>query len=234
MGGERPKTLLPVGDHPPLLEHILSGLKTAGVDDVLIVTGFKSAEIEAYVAEHFSDLKVTYTFNARYASWGNFHSVRVALDQSPGMDVLIANSDVIVAPDVYRRVADAAGDLVLAVQERPNLDDEDMAVRIKNKRVVSIGKHLKKTLAQGEYAGVSLVRHEAAKLYGDIANSWEWKGDTGGYYEDVYAAMLEDIEARSVKINEDEYAEVDKPEDLPAAIAVIEALTASSGAPPGE
>ena len=227
MGGERPKTLLPVGDHPPLLHHILGGLKTAGIEDILIVTGFKPDEIQDYVAEGFPDLTPQYSFNARYASWGNFHSVRVALDQSPGMDVLVVNSDVVVAPEVYRRVASTPGDLVLAVQERMHLDDEDMRVRVESGRVLAIGKHLKGALAHGEYAGVSLLRPPAARLYSDIATDLAWTGRLHGYYEDVYAEMLGRIEARSASVGEGEYAEVDKPEDLAAAIAVIERLEAS-------
>ncbi len=224
MGGERPKTLLPVGDHDPLLDHILRGLKTAGIEDILIVTGFKPAEIQDHVAERFPDVSVTYAFNARYASWGNFHSVRVALDASPGMDVLVVNSDVVVNPDVYKRVAAAQGDLVLAVQERLNLDGEDMRVRIEGKRVTAIGKDLKRSLSAGEYAGVSLVRPAAARIYGDIANRWQWAGTTDGYYEDVYGESMADIDARYASVGDGEYAEVDKPEDLPAAIAVIERL----------
>ena len=226
MGGQRPKTLLPVGDHPPLLHHILTGLKAAGIEDVLIVTGFKPAEIQDYVTEKFPELAATYTFNARYASWGNFHSVRVALDQSPGMDVLVVNSDVVVTPEVYRRVAEAPGELVLAVQERQHLDDEDMRVRIEKGRVLAIGKHLKRALSHGEYAGVSLLRPPAAREYLMISDGQEWSGSLHGYYEDVYAEMLAKVDARSASVGAGEYAEVDKPEDLAAAITVIERLEA--------
>ena len=222
MGGNEPKTLLPLGDRDPMLFHILSGLKSAGVDDVLFVTGFKPQAIQDYIASHFSDLEPTYVFNARFASWGNFHSVRVALDQSPGMDVLVVNSDVVVHPDVYSRVVSSYGDLVLAVQKKRVLDDEDMRVHLQGDRIKGIGKHLKRAFSHGEYAGVSLLRPAAARAYGDVANRLEWAADTDLYYEDVYARILDLVEARAARVNEYEYAEVDTPDDVAAALAVVE------------
>ena len=222
MGGTEPKTLIPLGGREPLLFHILSGLKTAGMDDVLVVTGFKPQTIQDYVATHFEDLDVTYVFNARFASWGNFHSVRVALDQSPGFDVLVVNSDVVVHPDVYRRVVQTRGDLVLAVQRRRVLDDEDMRVHLDGEKVLGIGKDLKRAFSHGEYAGVSLLRPLAARAYGDVASDLEWRAETGLYYEDVYARILSRVETRAARVNEHEYAEVDTPDDVAAAVAVVE------------
>lgn len=223
MGGRKPKTLIPVGDHQPLLHYILAGLRTAGVDDLLVVTGFEPGQIQGFVDEHWSG-ETTYVFNARFASWGNFHSVRVALDQSPGMDVLFVNSDVIVHPDVYSRVAAASGDLVLAVQKRQQhlLNEEDMRVKLRNDRVEAIGKDLSRGKSHGEFAGVSLVRPTAARVYADLATNLEWRAATTLYYEDIYGAMIPTVDTRAAWVGPDEYAEVDEPADLDAATHVIE------------
>ena len=222
MGGGTPKTLLPLEEGEPLLHHILEGLRTAGITDVLIVTGHRPNEISGYVDEHSEGLEVTYVRNARFASWGNFHSVRVALDQSPGYDVLVVNSDVVVHPDVYANVAAAPGDLVLAVEKKRVLDDEDMRVRLTGDRVLAIGKHLKRAHGHGEFAGVSLLRHEAARRYLDVATQLEWANTVQGYYEDVYGRLMELVEVRAVAVEPGQYAEVDTPEDVPSALAVIE------------
>jgi choline kinase len=222
MGGETPKTLLPVAGHGPLLHYILAGLKTAGIDDLMIVSGHRPQEIRSFVTSEWGEEGVTFVRNMRYASWGNFHSVRVALDQSPGMDVLIVNSDVIVHPDVYSRVAASPGDLVLAVQQRLHLDEEDMRVHLDGDRVVQIGKSLPLRTSDGEYAGVSLLRPAAARVYNEISTDLEWRAQTHGYYEDVYGTMLAYVDARAARVGPNEYAEIDSPEDVPAAAAVIE------------
>lgn len=222
MGGATPKTLLPLNDEQPLMSYILEGLRTAGITDLLIVTGHRPDEIQAYVDQHSSGLEVAYVRNARFASWGNFHSVRIALDQSPGYDVLVVNSDVVVTPDVYKRVNETSGDLVLAVEKRLVLDDEDMRVRLQGDRVLAIGKELKRAYSHGEYAGVSLLRPDAARSYLDISTELEWANRIDPYYEDVYGEMMADLDVRAALVSEGEYAEVDTPDDVAAAVSVIE------------
>lgn len=224
MGGRTPKTLLPLDDHEPLLHYILTGLQKAGIDDLLVVTGFEPEQIQDYVNERWDEDKVTYVFNARYASWGNFHSVRMAIDQSPGMNLLVVNSDVVVHPDVYTKVAKAQGDLVLGVQWRPThlLDEEDMRVRLDKDRVRAIGKDLSMAHSHGEFAGVSLLRPPAAAVYSNIATNLEWRAATTLYYEDIYAAMIPRVDVRAALVPGEQYAEVDEPGDVAAAVQVIE------------
>lgn len=222
MGGREPKTLLPLDGDRPMLHHILSGLAVAGIRDVLVVTGFMPQKIQDFVGSSGIDIDVAYVRNARFASWGNFHSLRVALDQSPGFDVLVVNSDVIVHPDVYARVASTHGDLVLAVQKRLVLDEEDMRVRLDGERVLRVSKALPRGVSHGEYAGVSLLRPAAARLYLDEASRREWVADTDGYYEDVYDTIASRLDTRAAVVGDDEYAEVDTPDDVAAARRVIE------------
>jgi L-glutamine-phosphate cytidylyltransferase len=222
MGGIRSKALIPVPEHEPLLYYTLHGLKKAGIDDLVVVTGWQTAEVQDYVVHHRGPEGVMFIRNARYASWGNFHSVRVAVDQSPGFDLMIVNCDIVVHPEVLTRVARTPGDLVLAVEQRYRLDDEDMRVRVDERRVRAIGKDLPMRLSHGEFCGVSLLREEGQRLYREIATGIEWQRHSSLYYEDVYAAMLERVDARAAEVLPGEYAEVDLPEDMPGAAAVID------------
>ncbi|CAN5700172.1 hypothetical protein BH18ACT15_BH18ACT15_03370 [soil metagenome] len=221
MGGRGVKTLFPVGEHRPLLFYILNGLEQAGVDDVLVVTGFRPRDVEAFVAEHAGRLGTSFVRNARYATWGNFHYVRMALEGSPDDDVLVVNSDVVVHPDVYRRVARSEGDLVPALEQRPDLDAEDMRVQIEGGRLMGIGKDLDMAVSHGEYDGVSLIRPPAARLYTEHCTRLEWAGCTSVYYEEVYQRLLGDVDGRAVAVAPGEYAEVDTPDDVPGAAEVI-------------
>lgn len=224
MGGKEPKTLLPIDGREPLLHYILAGLKRAGIEDLLVITGFGPTQIQDYVNERWSEDNVSYVFNARYASWGNFHTVRMALEQSPGMDVLCVNSDVIVHPDMYAKVAQTPGDLVLAVQKRQphRLDQEDMRVHLEGGKVRGIGKDLPMALSHGEFAGVSLVRPAAAQHYLSVATNLEWRAATTFYYEDIYGTILPRVDARATLVPGDHYAEVDTPDDVEAAAQVID------------
>ncbi len=220
MGGIEHKSLLPVGSHEPLLYYLLGGLKKAGVEDLMVVTGYRSQDVQEFVSKYWES-ETTYVFNARYASWGNFHSLRLAIDQSPGFELLAVNCDIVVHPDVMSRVLSQRGDLVLAVERRLRLDDEDMRVDLKGSRVAGIGKHLKRARSHGEFCGVSLIRPPAAGPYADVASDYEWRGRSDVYYEDVYADIVDRVDVRSAPVNAEEYAEVDAPDDLPEAEAII-------------
>ncbi|MEA2460620.1 MAG: hypothetical protein QOH90_797 [Actinomycetota bacterium] len=222
MGGATPKALIPLDDHGPMLQYLLDGLKKAPIDDLLVVTGHRASDVEEYVTERWTDAPVTFVRNMRYASWGNFHSVRTALDQSPGFDLMVVNCDIVVNPEVYRRTIEQHGDLILAVQKRKRLDQEDMRVQLRGDRVLGVSKNLKMPRSHGEYAGVSLLRGEAPRVYSDICSRLEWQAQTHGYYEDVYDKMLSIVDSRASDVHEGEYAEVDTPEDVAAAVQVAD------------
>lgn len=235
MGGKTPKTLIPLDGKGPMLQYIIEGLKEAPVDELLIVTGHRHTEVEEKTKDLWGEERVTFLRNMRYGSWGNFHSVRVALDASPGFDLLVVNCDIVVHPDVYKRVIQTKGELVLAVQKRQRLDDEDMRVQLDGERVRSVSKKLIKAHSHGEYAGVSLLRGRAQRVYQDIASSLEWQGsapdsrtgpmsepETDVYYEDIYNQMAEHVDARAASVAAGEYAEVDTPEDVQDAVAVVD------------
>ena len=221
MGGAAHKSLMPVEGHEPLLYYMLAALKSAGISDLMVVTGHAASEVEEYVAKYWEQ-EATFRFNPRYASWGNFHSLRVAIDQSPGVNLLAVNCDIVIHPEVLTRVLQQSGDLVLAVEKRLRLDDEDMRVRLAGDRVIGIGKDLTRAHGHGEFCGVSLLRSTAAATYQDVATQVEWRGDTHVYYEDVFAGMLDEVDGRWAAVNPGEYAEVDEPVNVAQAARVIQ------------
>ena len=76
------------------------------------------------------------------------------------------------------------------------------------------------------------MEYWGASAYSQIATDWEWDANTAGYYEDVYAAMLDRVDARAAFVRGDEYAEVDTPDDVPDAVTVIVNNRAAWGAAP--
>ena len=148
--------------------------------------------------------------------------MRVAVDSAPADDLLVVNCDVIVHPEVFRRVLDTPGDLVLAVEKRLKLDDEDMRVHLEGDSIRGIGKHLSRAHSHGEFCGVSLLRRDARRLYQETSTDIEWSSETSIYYEDVFARMFGSLDARAAYVNQGEYAEVDEPSNVASANAVIE------------
>jgi len=141
-----PKCMLAVNGHP-LIFHTLKALRGAGCADVVVITGHLADRIEAPGCRK--------VHNTDYENNNILHSLMYARDYLDG-DVLVTYSDIIVEPEIYRRLATASGDIVVVVDTdwegyyegrsgHPASEAEKASVEITRERqgrVVVIGKHL--------------------------------------------------------------------------------------------
>lgn len=101
MGGDRPKVLFEAADRP-LLEWVLSALSDAGVDDCVVVVGFRKEDVVA-------KLPTGVRWAEQSPQLGTGHAVRCARAsfQDEGGDLLITYGDMpLVSAETYRRLAD--------------------------------------------------------------------------------------------------------------------------------
>ncbi len=104
MGGDRPKVLFEAAGKP-LLSWTLSALSDAGVNDIVVVVGFKKDEVVAMLP---TDVR----WAEQSPQLGTGHAVRCARDAFPGeVDSLIVTcGDMpLVSADTYRRLARLRG-----------------------------------------------------------------------------------------------------------------------------
>lgn len=139
------KPLCPVAGRP-LIDHALDGLAEAGITRAVVVTGYGADAIEAHLAGRTWPLEVT---AVRSRDWRlpNGVSVLAARPLVEG-DALLAMCDHLVAPALYRRMAqNGAGDgLALGIDRRLGhrlVDPNDVTrVLTAGDRIVAIGKGL--------------------------------------------------------------------------------------------
>ncbi|MCX6821357.1 MAG: sugar phosphate nucleotidyltransferase [Candidatus Aenigmarchaeota archaeon] len=93
-----PKTLIKVEDKP-ILGHILTNIKQCGIEDVLIVTGYKDELIHKYVGNGSKwGLNVNYCHNKSYNTTENIFSVDLAAHELEGDDFVLINADDLFSP----------------------------------------------------------------------------------------------------------------------------------------
>lgn len=130
-----------------LVGHAIHGLAAAGIERVIVVTGYRAEDVEGHIA--LSQWPVDVRF-ARTPDWRqpNGVSARAAATVLDGEDALLVMCDHLVEPALYARLAAAGAGpgLRLGIDRRlghPWVDPEDVTcVATKAGRITAIGKGL--------------------------------------------------------------------------------------------
>lgn len=188
----------------------------------MVVTGHGDRQVRDWWASTPRPLRVQFVHNPRYADLNNFHTVEIAcLEAAPGR-LLVLNSDIVFADQVVADAEAAGGDLTLAV-EAGRVDEEALKVRLVDGHVRELGKHISPADAHGEFIGVSLLSDLGRERYSAAAREARDGGETTLYYEDVYSRICDAVDSRVSNVTAATWAEIDAPEDVPAARQVVQA-----------
>jgi choline kinase len=213
---ELPKTLLPVAGEDTILDLTLANLRTAGVDEAAIVTGFAAEQIEARAPalERRHAVRLELVRNDR-PEWNNAYSLWVARHVFAD-GALLVNGDTVHPPAVEETLLAArGGGLVLAVDDVKPLGREEMKVLLSPEGGLErIHKEVDPAAAHGEYIGLALIEPDVAEPLADALEA-TWRHDTTLYYEDgfqVYADAGGPV--RAAPIGAVDWVEVDDFDDL--------------------
>jgi glucose-1-phosphate thymidylyltransferase len=122
---ERPKGLVEVAGHP-LLTHCFETLRALGIDELVVVVGYRGEQIVSYYGDRFGDLPLTYASQTERAG-----SADALLSAEPRMDLdadaalLVLNGDNVCRAnlgDVIDRHRDSNADATLLVDEVSRAD----------------------------------------------------------------------------------------------------------------
>lgn len=212
-----PKTLLPLSDGRTILDLALANLGSAGVEDVLVVTGFAAERIEERVPEleRRHRVRLELVRNERAEEWNNAYSMWLAREAF-GDGVLLVNGDTAHPPSVEASLLAARGpDVLLAVDREKALAAEEMKVQLAEDGALHrISKDIEPAAAAGEYIGVALVEPTASAPLADALEA-TWRRDPSLYYEDGIQELADrGGEVRVAPIGSVDWVEVDDHADL--------------------
>lgn len=188
-----PKTLLPVDGEQTILDIALANLKQAGLDDVVVVTGFAAHRIDERKdeLERTHGVSLELIFNPKAEVWNNAYSLWVAREALRD-GVILVNGDTVHPVSVEESVLAARGpDIVLAADTEKALGEEEMKLHLTEDGFMDrINKALDPATAQGEYIGITLIEATAAEPLADALEA-TWKRDPDLYYEDGYQEFVD-------------------------------------------
>lgn len=221
-----PKCLVEVGALP-LLERALTSIEQAGVDETILVTGYRADRIDDFLARRAATMPVRTIFNPDYATTNNAVSLWCARELLTGTFVLL-DGDLLFEPEVLRRALAAEGDAVLAVERRKTLGDEEMKVLLHpDGTVAAVNKQVDPRAAVGEAIGISrfgagMGRRLFAQLGAQVA-----EGRTNLFYEKAFEELMAAGQPfRVADVSGLACMEIDTPEDLESARRMAERMSA--------
>ena len=153
----KPKCLLKVGERT-LLERTIDAMRQAGIQEFLVVTGYRGEMIRSFLEGYAKTCKVSFTFldNTDYEHNNNIYSLWMACQKVRGSEFLLMDSDILCDPAAVVRIAQEQTS-ALAVN-RHELGEEEMKVVVDaDSRITEISKTCRPEDAMGESVGIEKI-----------------------------------------------------------------------------
>jgi len=208
---DRPKCLIEVGGRA-ILDHQLDALATAGVLEVVLVVGCMQEMVRKHLSSRM-EFRFTYIVNEQYADTNTAYSLWLARWEMTD-DLVYLNGDVLIHPEVIRRLAGALAPEALAVERKPCGDEEVKAV-LDGCRITALSKTVSPTEAYGEFIGIArFSRRFGPAFRASLEEVIERDHLLKVYFELALERLLSDHELTAIDISDLPTIEIDFPEDL--------------------
>ncbi len=218
---EQPKCLIRFAGRS-LLDRQLDTLEACGVDEVVVVTGFRDDQIEASLARRSGGPRVRTLFNPFFKVADNLGSLFIAREELAG-DVLVWNGDTLVSEALMAKVvANASRDgICVTIDRKHRYDDDDMKVVADNDgRLRAIGKRIESGVNAESIGLLAFRGMGAARFREAIERAMRTSEGTTIWYLRVIHHLAQANDVWTLDIAGEEWGEVDFPEDVAGAEAL--------------
>lgn len=167
-----PKCLLEI-NQIPIIKHQINSFKKNGINDILVVTGYKSQMIHDLLND-----QVKYVHNPKFNEMNNIYSVWLAI-QKLHDDFICVYGDLMFDQEILEKCLKIKNDIGLMVES--NTRNETMKVLIDNKKIIAVNKKIEHKIANGNFIGMAKFSSKISKiLFNEIDELIT--NDVDGYY----------------------------------------------------
>ncbi len=221
-----PKCLLDVAGRT-ILEWQLDTLHQAGVDDIVVVTGYGASKVDNLIAGHYADRGVRTLYNSQYSVSDNLVScywARNEMDQ----DFLLLNGDTLFETEVVRQLLDSpVTPITVTINSKESYDEDDMKVILDQRRLVRIGKDLPVGRVHGESIGLIRFLGEGPGIFSKaLEDAVQDPESSGRWYLSVIDSLARHMAVMTCSITGLSWCEIDYQNDLYNAGSVMAASAA--------
>ena len=186
---ERPKCLLTVGERT-LLQRTVDAIITAGIDELVVVTGYRQQMIRDFLTAHYPAVTIHFIDNPDYAHNNNIFSLWLTRPYTEGKDFLLLDSDILFDPAIIPAVLKQEGS-ALALN-RHELGEEEIKVIVDNENhVQEISKVCSIEQAIGESVGIEKMTADySTALFTELEKMIEGEGLIDVFYEKAFERLI--------------------------------------------
>jgi len=217
---DRPKCLIEF-EGRSLLDWQLDVLAANGIEEAVVVTGFRDDQIEASLARRTGGLTVRTIYNPFYKVADNLGSLYIAREELAG-DCLVWNGDTLVSKALMARViGNKQAGICVTVDRKDGYDDDDMKVVEEGGRLKAIGKRISEGV-NAESIGLLAFRVGGSERFRKaIEQTMRTPEGTTIWYLRVIHHIAQSEDVHIFDISGEEWGEVDFPPDVDAARALV-------------
>ena len=207
---DTPKCLLEIGSKT-ILERILESLGGAGIQETLLVVGFRQDRVRDLAREKGIN-GIGFVVNEKYESTNTAYSLRLALIRMDS-DFLLINGDMLFDGLILQDLIRHPQPNCVVVDRRIRLAAEEVKVQAIDGQVLKIGKYLKPEESLGEAIGICKFSREVIPALSAVFDDLECKGELHHYFEKGIERLCEDSVRFGILLTEKPWIEIDTPDD---------------------
>lgn len=207
-----------------LLGWQVAALAANGVEDIVVVTGFRTERVEDHALELYRDIgaRVRALFNPFFQVADNLGTCWIARGEMD-RDFIILNGDTIVSDEIVARlIAGASEPITVTVDVKDAYDDDDMKVtRDAEGRLHAVGKRLLPPDTNAESIGMlAFVDDGPAIFRNQVDQMMRTPDGVERWYLRAIDIIAKGNRVGTVSIEGLDWQEVDFPQDVEAADAL--------------
>lgn len=186
----KPKCLLQIGERC-LLQRTFDALIQNGINDFVVVTGYRHTQIEDFLNSHYAVQKITFIHNGIFDKTNNIYSLWLAKSAVEGEEFLLLDSDILFDPAIITRLLNAGSTNILALNNHP-LGEEEIKVIVDGEgKVKEISKVCSITDAIGESVGIERMGGAYSKaLFRELQQMIEVEDLDNVFYELAFERLI--------------------------------------------
>jgi L-glutamine-phosphate cytidylyltransferase len=182
---DTPKSMLKLNDNHTLLSYNIMQLSKAGINDIILVSGYQSQKIEDYSQElaKIYDISINNILNPFWDHCNVLGSFYMSLGIIKD-DFIFLHADTVSSKEVVDGLITSASDVCLAVDLKP-CGEEEMKVWLKNNKVERITKFNIGYEADGEFVGIAKFSRNMVEYFEERSRAIFKLGVLDSYMEQV-------------------------------------------------